>query len=201
MFRILIHNWWLVALRSVFALVFGIFVFSVQTAPLTSFLRAMVFTSVVELFGLFAVVVGLLTIAGAIRGFNKDSDWWFLLLDGVGDCIAGLIVVVVPALTIVTLIWIMAIWAGFAGIFELVVALRLRRHVPDEWFLIVAAVGSFVFATVLFLFWSPETHRLLTWLGSYAVFSAITLLALAIRLRRLRGQAHAIAQHAASPQG
>jgi uncharacterized membrane protein HdeD (DUF308 family) len=197
MFRILIHNWWLVALRGIFALLFGLFVFSVQSVRVISLLRAMVFTSAVELFGLFALMVGFLTIFAAIRGFGNDSDWWLLMLDGLGDCAAGLVAIMVPTLTIVTLIRLMGAWAIFAGICELLVALRLRRHVPDEWFLLLAAAGSFLFGGYLFAVWAPATRQLLIWLGSYALFSAATLLALAGRLRKLQRAVHTIAHHAA----
>lgn len=200
MFRVLIHNWWVLMLRGIFALVFGIYVFSVQSIRLTSLLRAVVLASVVELFGLFACVVGVLTIIAAIRGFSKDQDWWLLLLDGAGAFVVGAAVVVRPEVTILTLLKFMGFWAFFVGVCELLIADRLRRHVPDEWFLAVAAMGSVLFGTYMFLMWTPAVERVFLWLGFYALFSAATMLALAFRLRRLGALAHLSAQHAASPR-
>ena len=200
MFRVLIHNWWILLLRGIFALLFGIYVFSVQSVRLISLLRAVVLTSVVELFGLFACVVGVLTIIAAIRGFSKDKDWWLLLVDGAGAFAVGVAVVLLPSATILTLLKFMGFWAFFVGICELLIAERLRRHVPDEWFLAIAAAGSVLFGTYMFLMWSPEVQRVFLWLGSYALFSAVTMLALAFRLKKLGRLAHLSAQHAASPR-
>jgi uncharacterized membrane protein HdeD (DUF308 family) len=196
MFRVLIHNWWVLALRGAFALVFGLYVFSVQSIRVISFLRAIVLTSVVELFGLFACVIGILTIVAAIRGFNRDQEWWLLLLDGIGDFGAGVAVVMLPSVTILTLVRLIGIWAVFVGICELLIAHRLRRHVPDEWFLALAAIGSVLFGAYIFLILTPEVHSVFLWLGCYALFSACTMLGLALRLRGLLGRAHQIAQHA-----
>lgn len=200
MFRVLIHNWWILLLRGIFALLFAIYVFSVQSVRLISLLRAVVLTSVVELFGLFACVVGVLTIIAAIRGFSKDKDWWLLLVDGAGAFAVGVAVVLLPSATILTLLKFMGFWAFFVGICELLIAERLRRHVPDEWFLAIAAAGSVLFGTYMFLMWSPEVQRVFLWLGSYALFSAATMLALAVRLKKLGRLAHLSAQHAASPR-
>lgn len=200
MFRVLIHNWWVLALRGVFALLFAIYVFSVQSVRLISLLRAVVLTSVVELFGLFACVGGILTIFAAIRGFNKDQEWWLLLLDGAGAFAAGAAVVLLPSVTTITLVKLIGVWAVFVGACELLIAHRLRRHVPDEWFLALAAAGSILFGLYMFLILAPEVHSVFLWLGGYALFSAITMLGLALRLRKLSSQTHLIAQHAVSPR-
>jgi uncharacterized membrane protein HdeD (DUF308 family) len=200
MFRVLIHNWWVLALRGAFALLFALYVFSVQSVHFISFLRAVVLTSVVELFGLFACVGGILTIVAAIRGYTRDQEWWLLLLDGAGTFAAGLAVVLLPSVTIITLVKLIGVWAIFVGACELLIAHRLRRHVPDEWFLALAATGSILFGAYIFMVLTPEVHHVFLWLGCYALFSAATMLALALRLRKLSGQAHLIAQHAASPR-
>lgn len=201
MFRVLIHNWWVLMLRGIFALLFGIYVFFVQSVRVISLLRAVVLTSVVELFGLFACVVGVLTILAAIRGFSKDQDWWLLLIDGAGAFVVGAAVVLRPEVTIITLLKFMGFWAFFVGVCELLIADRLRRHVPDEWFLALAAMGSVLFGTYMFLMGTPAVQRVFLWLGFYALFSAVTMLALAFRLRRLGALAHLSAEHPASLRG
>jgi uncharacterized membrane protein HdeD (DUF308 family) len=82
-----------------------------------------------------------------------------------------------------------------AGHLELVVARRLRRHIQDEWLLALAGLASLCFGLYLFLFWKGEPTTLLRWLAGYAAFSAVAILALAFRLRALRGSVHALAGH------
>jgi uncharacterized membrane protein HdeD (DUF308 family) len=86
----------------------------------------------------------------------------------------------------------------FVGGCELLIAQKLRRHVPDEWFLALAAAGSVAFGFYLFLGRMAQSRQLLAWLGFYALFSAVTMLALGLRLHKLRNLAHLSAKHATS---
>ncbi len=199
MLRILVHNWWLLILRGAFALAFGLFVFSAQTLGLTWLLRAVALASVVEFFGLFVFCAGIFTITAAIRSFGKEREWWLLLADGIGACAAGVFALAVPDLTFLALARLIGVWALFVGGCELLMARKLRRHVPDEWFLALAAAGSLAFGFYLFLGRALDLHRLFVWLGSYALFSASAMLALGLRLRKLRSLAHLAAKHTASP--
>jgi uncharacterized membrane protein HdeD (DUF308 family) len=199
MMRLFVDNWWLLILRGIFALAFGMFVFSAQTLELSWLLRALALASMVELFGLFAFCAGIFTIVAAARGLGKERDWWLLLLDGVGACIAGVTAMIFPGLTFLALVRIIGVWALFVGVCELFMARKLRRHLPDEWFLVSAACGSLAFGAFLFGQWISQIHQLFLWLAFYAVFSGCAMLALGLRLGKLRGLAHLAAMHAASP--
>ena len=195
MLRILVHNWWLLVLRGALALAFALFVFSVQTIGRSWVLGALALASVVEFFGLFAFCAGVCTIIAAIRGVDKERDWWLLLIDGAGACLAGVVAVALPNLTFVALVRLIGAWALLVGACELLMAHKLRRHVSDEWSLALAAVGSLAFGAYLFTGWAAHLNQLFVWLGSYALFSAVTMLALGLRLRKLRNQAHLAARH------
>ncbi|HEV2962436.1 MAG TPA: DUF308 domain-containing protein [Candidatus Angelobacter sp.] len=199
MLRVLVHNWWLLLFRGILALAFAIFVLFAQTVGPAWLLRAIALASVVEFFGLFAFCAGLLTIVAAIRSFGKESEWWWLLVDGLGACIAGGVALTAPDLTFLNLVRLIGLWALFLGSAELIMARKLRRHVPDEWFLALAAIGSLAFGLYLWFGWHLQLHQLLASLGAYTLFSACTMLALGMRLRKLRSLAHLAAQHIASP--
>ena len=200
MLRVFLDNWWLLGLRGVCALAFACFVFSVRTIGTAWLLGAMALTSVVEFFGLFAFGVGVFTVIAAIRSFGKEAEWWLLLLDGVAACVAGVAAVTIPGLTFLALVRLIAVWAVLVGACELLMARKLRNHVPDEWFLALAAVGSLVFGASLFLAKSLNVAGMFVWLGSYALFSGFTMLGLALRLRKLRKHAHLTAEHAGAPR-
>lgn len=51
------------------------------------------------------------------------SGWWLLLIFGFASVVAGLIVVVQPGISLVTLAWVTGIFLLIDGVFELVVAL------------------------------------------------------------------------------
>ncbi len=198
MLRVLVHNWWLLLSRGVLALLFAVFVFFAQAYGSSWFLRAVALASVVEFFGVFAFCAGLITMVAALRSFGKESEWWLLLADGMAACIAGAVALAAPDLTFLHLVHLIGIWALFVGGAELIMARKLRRHVPDEYFLSLAAIGSLAFGLYLWIGGHWQLHQLLIWLGAYALFSAATMLALGLRLRKLRSLAHLAAQHAVS---
>ena len=196
MLRILVQNWWLLALRGVFALLFAFFVFGAQSFAVGWIFRAFVLTFVVEAFGFLAVGAGLFTIIAALRSLPKERGWLLLLLDGLGACLAGVLATTIPGLTFIWLVRLVMFWALFVGICELLMAQKLRRHVPDERFLALAASGSMAFGVFLFFGELHQEHQLFVWLCVYSFYSALTMLGLASRLYKLRSQAHLAAEHA-----
>jgi uncharacterized membrane protein HdeD (DUF308 family) len=200
MLRVLIHNWWLLALRGIFALAFAALAFSVQPLTGSFLIRPIVHAGLVVIFGLLAVAAGLCTAAAAIRGPALDRSR-LLLWDGIVVCIAGLVILISPRLDLTWLARIVAAWAVVVGILELLLARGLQRHLPDEWSLAVAGAGSVVFAAYFFFRGGNEASEMLRWLGVYAGFSAFTTLAFAWRLRGLRVSVHALAASADLPTG
>ncbi len=193
MIRVLINNWWLLALRGIFALAFALFVFTLQTTMGTWLLSAIALAGTVVVFGVLAFAAGACTIVAAVRGAEHHERWLPLLFDGVVVCLGGAVILAAPRLDLIWLARIVAALAIVAGVMELLVVRRLRRHIQDEWFLALAGIASFGFGLYLLFAWNRETTTMLRWLAAYAGFSAIAILAVAYRLRALRGSVHALA--------
>jgi uncharacterized membrane protein HdeD (DUF308 family) len=183
MIRVLIDNWWLLALRGVFAAVFASLVFSFRSLEESFLTRPIVHTAVTIIFALLAVAAGICTILAAVRRAGKDRSH-LLLSDGLVVCIAGLVILIAPKVELASLVYLVALWAITVGALELVLARTLRRHIPDEWSVALSGLGSLVLG-IYFLF-DRSDEGVLRWLGIYAAFSAVTILALAFRLFALR---------------
>ena len=176
----LAHHWWVIGLRGLVAVLFGILAFAWP---------GMTLTVLIVLFGAYALVDGVLGIVAALRG-GADHRW-AMLIEGVISVLAGIAAFVWPGLTALVLLYIIAFWAIVTGVLEIVAALRLRRVIDNEWALIIGGALSVLFGVVLIV--SPGAGALaVVWLiGAYALIFGITLLALAWRLRthaqRLQG--------------
>lgn len=195
MLRVLINNWWLLALRGVFAILFAGMAFSSHSATGTWLLSAIAHAGVVVAFGLLAIAAGVCTIVAGVRGASAEK-WWLLLWDGVAVCAFGAVVLLAPELDLTWLARLLAGCAAVIGTVELVLARTLRRHIPDEWFLAVSGAASLCFGLYLFLFETQEANTILRWLAAYTAFSGLAILALAFRLRGLRASIHELAEHA-----
>ena len=199
MLRVLINNWWLLALRGVFALLFAALAFSSHSVMGTWLLSAIALAGMVVFFGLLAIAAGACTIVAGIRGASTPSGGersWLLFWDGVAVCVFGAVVLLAPELDFIWLARMLAVCAVVIGIVELLLARSLRRHVPDEWFLAVSGAASFCLGLYLFPLWIREATTMLRWLGTYAAFSGLAILGLAFRLRALRQSVHKVAEHA-----
>lgn len=176
--RILARNWWAMALRGLFAVIFGIV--AIVWPGLT-------LSALIIIFGAYALVDGVFAIVSAIRRAGEYSRWWMLLIEGVIGVGAGIIAIVWPGLTALALLYIIAFWAILTGAFEITAAIRLRREIETEWFLGLGGLLSILFGIILIIF--PGSGALaLTWLiGAYAIIFGIALIVLGLRLRTLAG--------------
>jgi uncharacterized membrane protein HdeD (DUF308 family) len=121
MSNLLAQNWWAIALRGVFAIIFGIIALVMPGAALLAF---------VLLFAAYMLVDGVLAIVAGVRAAQRHERWGWLIFEGVLDLIAGGIAVIWPLIGAVVLTWWIAAYALFFGVAMLVLAFRLhsRRH-------------------------------------------------------------------------
>jgi len=79
--------------------------------------------------GVWAIVTGVLEVIAAAH-LHRAHGEWLLIVTGVLSVLFGLLLVVVPAVGILTLVWIIAGYAVIFGLIMLMLAFRLRtRHV------------------------------------------------------------------------
>jgi uncharacterized membrane protein HdeD (DUF308 family) len=171
-------NWWLVALRGLIAVVFGVLALMWPGATLLT---------LVWLFGAFAMVNGILSFilaAKTPKGYPKVGS---LILAGLLGVLAGLLAFVMPGITALGLLILIAAWAIATGIMELVAAMRLRKIITNEWLLILAGIASVAFGVIL-LFQPAAGALALIWLiGAWAIVFGILLMILAFRMRNWKG--------------
>ncbi len=171
MLHSLAKNWWALALRGLVAVLFGL---------LTFLLPGITLATLVLLFGAYALVDGIFNV---IAFFKVASHHWALLIEGVIGIIAGVLTFAWPAITAIALVYVIAFWAIFTGIFEIIAAIRLRKAISNEWLLLLMGVLSLLFG--LLILYAPGTGALVivVWIGTYALVFGIFLMALAFRLR------------------
>ena len=171
-------NWWLLALRGLVAVLFGVLAFMWPGATLIT---------LVWLFGAFALVNGILSLVLAAKtpkGYPKVGS---LILGGLLGILAGLLAFVMPGITALGLLILIAAWAIVTGIMELVAAVRLRKIINNEWLLVLAGIASVVFGVILLFQPAAGALVLIWWIGAWALLSGILLMILAFRMRNWKG--------------
>ena len=164
-------SWWILAVRGVAALLFGILVL---IWPGTTLLV------LVALFAAYALVSGTVSVIGAVR-HRSEKGWWVSLLLGIISVAAGVIAVLNPGLTLVVLVLLVAAHAVVIGVFDIIAAIRLRKEIEREWLLALAGVISIAFGTLVFLFPPAGALAMVYLVSFYAMFTGVLLLTHAVR--------------------
>jgi uncharacterized membrane protein HdeD (DUF308 family) len=183
----LAHNWWLLALRGLAAIIFGILAF---IWPAITLLGLMI------LFGAFAFVNGILSLMLAAKAPKGYPRFGSLILGGILGIIAGIVTFFWPALTAAGLLILIAAWAILTGILEIVAAIRLRKEIVNEWLLALVGILSVIFGVLLLLQPAAGAVVLIWWIGAYALVFGILLLILAFRVRSWKNFASVAEAHA-----
>ena len=176
MINTIYRNRWLIGLRGVLAIIFGVLAFIWPGITLVA---------LVYLFATYAIIDGVLTIASAVRNREENDRWWLVLLEGIVDIAAGVIAFLFPTLAAVVLLFVVAIWAILTGLLEIAAAIRLRQEIENEWALGLTGVVSVILGVVMIL--NPGAGLLgFVWaIGGYAILFGILMIALAVRAGRL----------------
>ncbi len=177
MAQILNKNWWLVVLRGVAAIVFGV---------LTLIWPGPTLAALVILFGAYALADGIFAIASGVTGSSlSGSSRWLLVLEGLVGVIAGLITFFAPGITAVGLLFYIGAWAIVTGILEVVAAIQLRKEISDEWLLIFGGILSVAFGMLVYIYPGASALSILWMIGIYAVVFGVATVALGFRLKGL----------------
>jgi uncharacterized membrane protein HdeD (DUF308 family) len=180
MIMVLARNWWVLALRGLASIVFGLAAFVLPGVTLAV---------MVLLFGAYALIEGILAIVAGIRAAERHERWWPMVLEGVAGVLAGVLTFVWPAITAVILLYLIAFWALTTGILKIVSAVRVRRHVSGEWLHGLNGLVSVLFGLVLLIVPGLGLLVIVWWIAAYAVVRGVLATVLAFRLRRHLRQA------------
>jgi uncharacterized membrane protein HdeD (DUF308 family) len=176
MIETLKRHWWVPVIRGIAAIVFGVIAFAYPGLTLAT---------LVIFFGAWVLIDGVFRAAGAIAGRASDPEWCFHLIIGIVGIIIGFLTFHAPLITALALIIYIAAWALMIGATEIALAIKLRRELKGEWFLIRMGLASILFAVLIL--WNPGPGALaLLWLiGSYAIVFGILGVIFGFRLRSL----------------
>jgi uncharacterized membrane protein HdeD (DUF308 family) len=170
----LARYWWLILLRGIAAIIFGVLAFIWPGITLVT---------LVLFWGAFTLVDGILALAHAIMGGNVGSRWWLALIGALG-IIVGLLTFLMPGVTALVLLVFIATWAIVLGVFQIIGAIRLRKEIDNEWTLILSGALSVLFGVVLLIAPGAGAIGLIWVIGAYAIAFGILLGMAALRLRK-----------------
>ena len=172
--NILSRAWWMILLRALIAILFGILIFAQPAISLVSLVWA---------FGILVLADGVANVVMAIQGRNEHDHWWVFLLGGVAGILVGLLALANPAITAVVLLFYIAIWAIVTGFLQIGAAIRLRKEIHGELWLFLGGLASVLFGLLLVARPGEGAMAVLWLIGAYALAFGFLMLLLALRVR------------------
>jgi uncharacterized membrane protein HdeD (DUF308 family) len=178
----LARNWWMLTLRGVFAILFGVLTW---LQPGLS-LKVLILT-----FGVYAFADGVIGAWSAISGRKTESHWWAWLLWALISVFAGIFTFISPEITAMALLFYIGFWAIASGVMEIVTGIRLRKAIQGEWLLMLGGLASVLFGVVILARPGVGALAMMWLIAFYAVAFGIILVMLGNKLRRHASSAEA----------
>ena len=168
------NRWKWMVLRGVVAVIFGIIAFvqpGITLAALTL------------LFGVYAFMDGVFALITAFNARERGQSIWPFVLIGVAGIAAGVLTALRPGITALFLLIVIAIWSIIIGLLQIMVAIRIRKAIKNEWILGLSGFLSLAFGVVILA--NPGAGALgVVWIiGAYAFAFGILLIMLGLRLK------------------
>jgi uncharacterized membrane protein HdeD (DUF308 family) len=170
----LLRYWWIPLVRGLFAIAFGVCVFVEPASALAV---------IVLLFGAFAFANGVMAIIAALH--RDVANRGLLIFEGIAGALVGVLTFISPPTTALVLYSFIAAWAIVTGISQIIVAIRWRKVVQNEVWMILAGISSVVFGVLLLALPMAGFIALAAIIGSFSLFWGVILIALGLRLRGL----------------
>jgi uncharacterized membrane protein HdeD (DUF308 family) len=171
---VLARNWWVLMLRGIVAILFGILSFALPAISLAA---------LVLLFGAYCLADGLMAAWTAVSNRRQQENGWLLLMGGLLGIGVGLLTIFQAAVTALALVFYVAIWAIGTGVVQVLTAIRLRQEIQNEWMLILAGLASLGLGALLLARPGPGALALLWLIASYAIVFGLLLVVLALEVR------------------
>jgi uncharacterized membrane protein HdeD (DUF308 family) len=167
----LARNWWLIALRGVLGVIFGVIALVMPVATILA---------LVLLFSAYMVVDGAIAIYAAIRAARKQEGWGFLLFQGIASLAAAAIAFMWPGLTVVAFVLLIAAWSIVSGCLMLAAAMRTEQA---RWWLVLGGAAALLYGFLMIGAPLSGAVVLTWWLGAFALVFGAALIILSLKLR------------------
>lgn len=176
--QMLSRFWWLLLLRGIASILFGISAFAWPGLTLVT---------LTILFASYALIDGVFDVIHAVSHRKELEHWGLIFLEGLFGIIFGSLALLNPEVAsvaggIVVGLYIAA-WAIVTGVLRIVLAIRLRKEIEGELMLGLCGAASIAMGIVIMAFPMAGALGLLYLLGAWALFLGIVQVAFALKSR------------------
>jgi uncharacterized membrane protein HdeD (DUF308 family) len=171
--------WGGLALRGIVAILFGILALSKTEITVVS---------LVLLFGAYAFIDGIFALVASVHVAEMHGRWGSMVLVGLCGIAVGILTFLMPAVTLLGLVYYIACWAIVTGILEISAAIRLRHVIHDEWMLGVVGVLSVAFGLLTAIRPAAGLAGVIYSIGLFAIILGCLQIGLSVRVHGIQSR-------------
>ncbi|QDT32258.1 HdeD family acid-resistance protein [Thalassoglobus polymorphus] len=172
-------NWWVLLLRGVLLVLVGIYALFAPGISLLAWALVV---------GCYLIADGIMAIAAGVVGWVESRGW--MIVRGVLAILVGGFAAMHPALfgalAGVTVIALLGGWSIAGGILEIVVAIRERKAIEGEGWMILSGFLSILFGIVLFMAPLLSLSLFIRINGAFAIMFGCAAIFLSFKLKKLK---------------
>jgi len=173
----LFKNWWLMTLKGILAVGFGLYILLFQYSIVTTLLA--------KIFGIIIIISGILIITGAFLHKKTNPRWVWWLIEGIVDLLIGAVFIFKPQWAKAFILGIMAVWACIIGILQIITAFRMNTYMTNWWSLLIGGIFSILFALLIFVNPFYGTFTIVTIVGVAAIIFGLMVIYMSRTLKEV----------------
>ena len=179
MLTLLFKNWWILLLKGILLVIFGILSFMNPGITLAT---------LVLWFAIFMMIDGVISIFGVVSNWKTEEDKWLLVAEGALGLVLGFLVYRSPDTFLSFIAFVISFWAIFSGISKIAMAIQLRKEIEGEGWLILSGVLSLIFGILVFAQPGIGIATLMWIMATFAILVGVLLIVLSLKLRKAGNQ-------------
>lgn len=174
MLELLFKNWWVLLLKGILLIIFGVLSFLNPGATIAA---------LVYWFAVFVMLDGAISVIAVMMKWKTEEDKWLILAEGLISLLFGLLIFRSPDSFATFVGFLIGFWAIFIGIARIAMAIQLRKEIEGEGWLILSGVLSVLFGIIVFARPGVGVTTVLWMAGIFAILIGILLVLLSFKLK------------------
>jgi hypothetical protein len=181
-----VKNWWWFIVKGLLLIAAGIAIF---------YWPAHGYAGLSVLFSIIILSTGFSQLFFSIANSNILKGWGWTLASGILDVVIGFYLLSNPAVTMVTLPYILGFWLMFGSFYLIGASIDLNSLGVKNWgWVTVGGVLTLVFAFLVLYYPSAGVVSIIAWAGSALIISGVFNFVLASKLKSIKNTATEVKQ-------
>jgi uncharacterized membrane protein HdeD (DUF308 family) len=177
MLQSVLKNWWLLTLKGVLLIIFGIIAFMNP---------GVTFTILLTWFAAFLFIDGVLSLISVFSNWKGTEDKWLFVLDGLVNILLGILIFRAPAAYTLIAVFFMGFWSIYSGISRIAIAIQLRKEITGEGWLALSGVLGVLFGIIIIFNPAIGVGTFMYMLAFFALAIGVLLVLLSFKVKNAK---------------